>query len=173
MKKIFILILMILTLSIPCIVQAQEIKLGLEYQFKPMTEKQIRAEMLKIDLENVGSLALGAGGIFVSYTGGISFLTGLALSFSEPIIDVNNSDHGFNPLIFAPLLQYATGFMLLIGGPILFLEGLEITHIFSDNIKNNLLIRQNFKMELKRFHPTSYDDHPGIGIGINFPLKNH
>jgi len=162
--------IIILLILFPLIVNARDMGFTYKHQFQPMSEKQIRTQIALLDLENFGSGVLAVGGLVAAGTGTISFIIGLEMFFSEPIIEWEPS-HDFNPFFIIPFMQYAVGAILLIGGPILALEGFELTHIFSDNIRNNVRIRKNFVMVLKRFQPTSYKDRPGVGIGISLPLN--
>ncbi len=162
--------IIILLILFPLIVNARDMGFTYKHQFQPMSEKQIRTQIALLDLENFGSGVLAVGGLVAAGTGTISFIIGLEMFFSEPIIEWEPS-HDFNPFFIIPFMQYAVGAILLIGGPILALEGFELTHIFSDNIRNNVRIRKNFVMVLKRFQPSSYNDKPGVGIGISLPLN--
>lgn len=159
------MIKVIICAILPFALMAQMNGLTLEHRFKPMSEKEIRTQIALLDIENIGSAALAVGGAVFAYEGALLCILGWQMITSEPIFDFDNIFWIF------PFLQYSMGAIMFVGGPFITLGGLEIAHIFSDNIKNNIHIRRNFKLELKQFTPTSYNDRPGIGIGFSVALN--
>ena len=108
--------IIILLILFPLIVNARDMGFTYKHQFQPMSEKQIRTQIALLDLENFGSGVLAVGGLVAAGTGTISFIIGLEMFFSEPIIEWEPS-HDFNPFFIIPFMQYAVGAILLIGPP--------------------------------------------------------
>lgn len=165
---LYVIVLIITAVLIPLDLHAQ----GPKFEFKPMTEKEIRKQIISLDIENIASLVMATAGICGTYVGIELFLSGLEM-FSESFIDTEDLDsQGLFYLFPWLLLYYAVAFTVTVSGPIISFASFEISHMFFNNFKNNIKIRRNFSLVLKRFEPTSYKDRPGIGIGISFSLDN-
>jgi hypothetical protein len=174
MKKI-LFVIMAAMLMISNLSAGQEGIGGYDLLLSKLNEEQLygrmdvaNGEILKSSLIITGGLVLAGAGVCVGYLG-------LAVLSAEPVIDIDtDSDMTMLmwPFVFTLYaIQYIAGAALTVGGAGLAGTGVGVSAIATGSILHQMENKNKIKVELKRFQPTSYQDRPGVGIGLSIGLN--
>lgn len=166
---------MAVMLMITSLSAGQEDISGYDLLLSKLNEEQLygrmdvaNREILKSSFITTGGLALAGAGVCVGYVGYV-ILT------SEPIIEIDGDNE--LALLMWPLmlslyaLQYIGGAVLTLGGAGMLGTGVGVSAIATGSILHQVENKNKIKVELKRFQPTSYQDRPGVGIGLSIGLN--
>lgn len=169
-----IICLLIIFIIIPGLLSAQKYGSGFDLLYSKLNEEQLYDQMQKVNTEIFTSSLVSTGGIVFAGLGALSTVVGVAFLTSEPFVefDPDNEAHMMMWPVFLTIyfMQYVGGLALISGGAGLCITGVGLTISASGNITFQVDKKRQIQLELKRFQPTSYKDHPGVGIGVSIAI---
>lgn len=159
MKRSIILFIILL---IPLCVFSND--LGISFpssKYMDMTRNDLSTELFMTNLGTGISLTIATGTAFVAGVGVYFSYYGVS-SMTRAILD--------SPFSAFSLFDAFVYGGIIIGGSVLAGIGYLGLDLAIKSIQKQSLNRKEIKIALKQFHPTSYKDSPGIGIGISIAL---
>jgi len=160
MKNLFLTFFIIL---LPLCLLSQEI--GIEYshnKYLDLNNKELKTELIMTNI-GTGLSVTGVGG------GAIIMGTGLYISYSgiyHLTRSILESTFTFLPMLDA----FYYGGVIILGSAVAGI-GYLVVEIALNTIHNQAEHRDQIKVALQAYHPTSYKDNPGMGIGISIALN--
>jgi hypothetical protein len=171
-RKIHKILLLLLLIPFMLFAQIGDIS-GYKLMYSKLNEEQLYSQMQRVNTEIFESTLVSTGGVALTGLGALSIIAGVAMISAEPFVTLDPDEQGiFFPLALIGLaFQYVGGASLIGGGIGSGVTGVGLIVTASGNIAFQIEKKRQIQLELKRFQPTSYEDKPGIGIGISLALN--
>jgi hypothetical protein len=151
-------------LFLPLIVFSQDLGIKIpENKFIEMNKKALKTELALTNIKTGFCYFAAAGGATVVVGGTIISLGGI-FNMTKSILEFT-----VYPLRVFDALYYGG---IIFGGSAIAGLGVLVFDIALKSINKLDDTRQDIKIILHQFEPTSYNDHPGIGVGVSISLNN-